>query len=176
MEALSADEHPGQLLRDEICEEVGELCREKKNVDCSAVALRNLFESFRIHRHSGRFDEATDCLRDLLTRSLLAAAKEYKQMGHCRDLGTVQSRLYYGFKTYENRGKFQRRMDDIQQSLAAVVGRQGVITQTEKLELAKSYETVAANCLKAIITSELEQQKLAQNQAQELAPEMAMTM
>lgn len=97
-------------------------------------------------------------------------------MGHCRDLGTVQSRLYHGFKTYENRGKFQRRIDDIQQSLAAVVCKAGVITQSEKMGLAESYEAVAANCLKAVIAAELEQQKLEQNQAPELATEMAMTM
>ncbi|MEG2175188.1 MAG: hypothetical protein RR135_06880, partial [Oscillospiraceae bacterium] len=112
-----------------------------------------------------------------------------------------------GFKTYQNRGKLRSRMDEIQQSIAAIVGKlpgraameapaelsraravvgtavptmepngdkRGVITQSEKLELAQSYENLAGHCLKAVITMEIGQQKLEQAQVQ--APEMTMTM
>ncbi|MEG0703239.1 MAG: hypothetical protein RR449_06675, partial [Christensenella sp.] len=81
-----------------------------------------------------------------------------------------QCRLSCGFKTYQNRGKLRNRMDEIQQSIAAVVGKQGVITQSEKVELAQSYEKLAGHCLKAVILVEIGQQKLEQAQVQ--APEM----
>ncbi|MEG2687334.1 MAG: hypothetical protein RR954_09510 [Christensenellaceae bacterium] len=85
-----------------------------------------------------------------------------------------QCRLSCGFKTYQNRVKLRNRMDEIQQSIAAVVGKQGVITQSEKVELAQSYEKLAGHCLKAVILVEIGQQKLEQAQVQ--APEMTMTM
>ncbi len=168
LEALPAEPHPQHLLRDEIC---GEVSRLELNSDSSADALSTMLTRIRDHLHWGRFTEATDSLKDMLCCSTLAAAKEYKQMNHCRDLCTVQTRLRYGFKTYENRGQLKARLDLLDKEIMSLRGYERVLTGTEKEKLAECYEAVAAHCLKGAILLEQQEQKLEQQQA----PAMQMT-
>ena len=102
--ALTAEEHPQHQIRDEIC---GELSVASSTEPASANHLSALLQKVRTHLHWGRFSEAEDCLKEMLSGSVASAVKEYHQMNHCRDLSSVQSRLRYGFHTYENRGQFK---------------------------------------------------------------------
>ena len=92
-------------------------------------------------------------------------------MNHCRDLCTVQTRLRYGFKTYENRGQLKARLDLLDKEIMSLRGYERVLTGTEKEKLAECYEAVAAHCLKGAILLEQQEQKLEQQQA----PAMQMT-
>ena len=165
---LPAEPHPQHLLRDEICAEVSQLDSPD---DSSANALSAMLIKIREHLHWGRFTEATDGIKNMLCCSMLAAAREYRQMNHCRDFSTVQSRLRYGFKTYENRGQLKSRLDLLDKEIMSLRGYERVLTGTEKEKLAQCYEAVAAHCLKGAILLEQHQQKLEQRQA--LAMQMA---
>lgn len=163
--AISAEPHPQHLLRDEVCTELQAVLKNGK-IESSADILSAELLNVRTHLHSGSFSEAEDVLRDMLCRAVSAAAKEYHQAGHCRDLKTVQTRLVYGYKTYENRGQFQTRLDDLDQDIMSLRGFNHVLTVTEKEQLALRYESIAAHCLKAVILLEQHQQKQEQRQSQ----------
>lgn len=163
--AIPAEPHPQHLIRDEVCAELRKVLHTGK-ADCSANILSASMQNVRTHLHWGRFSEAEDVLRDMLCRSVSAAAKEYHQAGHSRDLNTVQTRLEYGYKTYENRGQFQSRLDLLEKDIMSLRGFERVLTAAEKEQLAERYESIAAHCLKAVILMEQHQQKQEQRQCQ----------
>lgn len=160
--AIPAEPHPQQVLRDGIC---GEVSQPKASYDSSADKMSTMLIEIREHLGVGRFPEAADSLKDMLCCSMLAAAREYRQMEHCRDLSSVQSRLRYGFKTYENRGQLKTRLDLLNQEIISLRGYERVLTGAEKEKLAECYEAVAAHCLKGAILLEQHQQKLERRQA-----------
>lgn len=154
---IPAEEHKQFMLRDEVCGQVSQRVHEFASMDCSIKVISSLYEQCKVHLHWGRFEEAKECLRDMTSLSVLAAAKEYKQMEHCRDLSTVESRLRCGFKAYKNRGKFQNKLSDIRTCLVSLSSSPKVELQSEKLSRAKKYENLAAECLKGVILAELQQ-------------------
>lgn len=168
--ALPAEEHPQCLLRDELCAQLAEKI-PKSNADCSANVLSALLIRCRGHLHWGRFSEAEEVLQEMLCRSVASAAKEYLQMHHSRDLGTVQDRLRAGFKTYENRGQLKTRLDLLDKEIMSLRGYERVLLSSEKERLAEGYEAVAAHCLKGAILMEQHQQR--QEQQQSPAMQMA---
>lgn len=82
----------------------------------------------------------------------------------------MQSRLRYGFRTYEYRGQFKTRLDLLDKEIMSLRGYERLLSTTEKEKLAEIYEAIAAHCLKAATLIELDEQKLEQKQA----PAMAM--
>lgn len=93
---------------------------------------------------------------DMTSLSVLAAAKEYKQMEHGRDLSTVESRLKYGFKAHQNRGKLQNKLSDIRNSLVPLFSSPKVEPESEKLQRAENFEKAAAESLKGLILAKLQ--------------------
>lgn len=143
---IPAEEHPQLMLRDDVCGQVSQRVREFTNVDCSIKVISSLYEQCMVHLHWGRFEQAKECLRDMTSLSVLAAAKEYKQLEHCRDLSTVESRLKYGFKEYKNRGKLQNKLSNIRTCLVSLSSSPKVELQSGKLSRAEKYENLAAEC------------------------------
>ena len=154
---IPAEEHPQLMLRDEVCGQVSQRVHEFARVDSSIKAISSLYEQCKVHLHWGSFEQAKECLFDMTSLSVFAAAKEYKQMEHCRDLSTVESRLRYGFKAYKNRGKLQNKLSDIRTCLVSLSSSQKVELQSEKISRAEKYEGLAAECLKGVILAELQQ-------------------
>ena len=154
---IPAEEHPQLMLRDEVCGQISQRVHEFTSADCSIKAISSLYEQCKVHLHWGRFEQAKECLQDMTSLSVLAAAKEYKQMEHCRDLSTVESRLRYGFKAYKNRGKLQSKLSDIRTCLVSLSSSSKVELQSEKLSRAEKYEKLASECLKGVILAELQQ-------------------
>ena len=154
---IPAEEHPQFMLRDEICGQVSQRVHEFTSADSSIKVISSLYEQCMIHLHWSRFEEAKECLRDMTSLSVLAVAKEYKQMECCRDLSAVESRLRYDFKAYKNRGKLQNKLSDIRSCLVSLSSYPKVELQSEKLSRAEKYENLAAECLKGVILAELQQ-------------------
>jgi hypothetical protein len=154
---IPAEEHPQLMLRNEVCGQISQRVHEFTSADCSIKAISSLYEQCKVHLHWGRFEQAKECLQDMTSLSVLAAAKEYKQMEHCRDLSTVESRLRYGFKAYKNRGKLQSKLSDIRTCLVSLSSSSKVELQSEKLSWAEKYEKLASECLKGVILAELQQ-------------------
>ncbi|WP_066460126.1 DUF3991 domain-containing protein [Anaerotruncus rubiinfantis] len=166
--AIPAEPHPQHLIRDAVCSELRNALRSDKT-DCSADILSAELLNVRRHLHAGSFAESEDSLKDMLCRSVSAAAKAYHQAGHCRNLDTVQARLFHGCKTYENRGQFQTRLNVLEQDIMSLRGFDRVLTAAEKERLAEHYESIATHCLKAVILVEQHQQKQEQRQCQVMA-------
>ena len=169
LSAIPAEEHLQQRLRDEICSDLAGMILDTKS-DCFADTLSVLLVKARFHLHWGRFDEAEECLREMLCLSISAAAKEYQQMNHDRDLAAVRDRMRDGFKTYENRGQLKTRLDLLESDIMSLRSFERVLTASEKEKLAERYEGIAGHCLKAAILLEQKQQK------QELRQEMKLSM
>jgi len=160
---LPAEEHPQRLLLDTFCAELEKMTPEVR-ADCSANGLSALLARVRDHLHWGRFSESEDCLLELLSRSVTAAAREFRQMDYGLDLPAVQARLRDGFKTYENRSHLKTRLDLLDADIMSLRGFDRILTTADKERLAQRYESVGAHCLKAVILLEQHVQKQEQKQ------------
>lgn len=167
MEAIPAEEHPQHQLRDELCAELALTAPDVK-ANCSADALAGMLAHIRDRLHWGKFDQAEDCLRELLCRAAASAVRERRQMGRDETLSHLAETLRLGFRAYENRGRLQTRLDLLESEIMALRGFERVLTATEKGKLAESYENVAAHCLKAAVQMERQFQKQEQRQAPEM--------
>lgn len=165
LDAIPAEAHPQHLLRDELCDEVSRAAAQGGG---TADTLSAMLQNVCTHLHWRRFNHAEDCLKDMLCGAVFAAAREYRQMGHSRDLAAVQARLRDGFKTYENRGQLTSRLDLLDAAIMSLRAFERVVTETEKEKLAECYEAAAAHCLKAAILLEQHQQKQEQRQGAEM--------
>ena len=162
--AIPREEHPQYKLRDKICLEINELISELKDTDNYLSKLNNLFYICK----TSNSRQVVETLKQLSAFSLLLAEKEYKQMGNTKGVDTVQSRLYSGFRAYENRSRLNSRLDIIEQEILKVSKYKGILSKREKESIANSYESIAQNGLKAIILIELQELKQEQKQVKEM--------
>lgn len=154
---IFAEEHPHLLLRRELCEAINSYTHANSNVDCSIAALRSAAEKL-----SGSTPPSTDMLVELTGLSTLAAAKEYQRIGHCRNLSTVQTRLYHSFKAYQNRGGLENKLGDIRNCLESLFSPSKIETTSEKESRALQFEKLASECLKGAVLTELAIQQTAE--------------
>ncbi|MGJ0847328.1 toprim domain-containing protein [Tissierella praeacuta] len=162
--AISREEHPQYNLRDKICLEINELISELKDTDDSLLKLNKLF--YKCKTSNSR--QVVETLKQLSAFSLLLSEKEYRQMGSTKGVDTVQSKLYSGFKAYENRSRLNSRLDIIEQEILKVSKYEGILSKREKESIANSYESIAQHSLKAIILIELQELKQEQKQVKEM--------
>lgn len=165
---IPAEEHPQRLLCESICASLGEAIQDSQ-AGCSADVFSALLLEIRSHLHWGHFFDAENCLRDMLCRSMNAAAEEYRQMDYSRDHTAVQARLCCGFRTYENRRKLKTRLDLLESDIMSLRGFERVLAAAEKESLAERYESIAAHCLKSVILLEQHLQKQEQKQEMKLS-------
>ena len=90
-------------------------------------------------------------------------------MGTSQDIDAVQRKLYSGFRAYENRSRLNNRLDMIGQEILKVSKYEGILSEKEKENIARSYESIAQHSLKAIILIGLQEQNQEQNQIKEIA-------
>lgn len=159
---IPAEEHPQLLLRDELCEEISKFTWEHQSADCSVDVFRKTLQNCR-----GNPQQRKNALIELAGLSVLAAAKEYKHISHCRDLSTVESRLKYSFKTYQNRGRLENKLSDIGNFLMPLFSCSQIETQSEKQSRAESFEQLASECLKGAVLAEHSIQKAAEKKQEQ---------
>ncbi|MSS10910.1 DUF3991 domain-containing protein [Clostridium sp. WB02_MRS01] len=159
---IPAEEHPQLLLRDVLCEEISKFTWEHQYADYSANAFRKALKNCR-----GNPQQIKESLIVLAGLSVLATVKEYKRISHCRDLSTVESRLKYSFKTYQNRGGLENKLSDIGNSLMPLFSCSQIETQSEKQSHAESFEQLASECLKGAVLAELSIQQTAEKKQEQ---------
>ena len=162
--AIPAEKHPQYTLRDKTCSEIYELTSEFKSTDASISKLNKLFHRCKTNNS----EQIVETLKQLSAFSLLLAEREYRQMGTIQDIDVIQDRLHYGFKAYENRSRLNSRLDMIGQEILKISEYKEIISENEKINIAKGYETIAQHSLKAIILIELQEQKQEQKQIGEM--------
>jgi hypothetical protein len=162
--AIPREEHPQYTLRDKICLEIYNLTSELKCKDNSLQKLNKLFHKCK----TSKSEQIVETLKQLSAFSLLLAEKEHRQLGSSQDIGDVKNRFYYGFKAYENRNRLNIRLDMIGQEILKISKYEGIISEDQKANIAKSYESIAQHGLKSIILIEVQEQKQEQKQINEM--------
>lgn len=162
--AMPREEHPQYTLRDKVCLEIYEKTSELKGKDNPLQKLNKLFHECKISKSEQIFET----LKQLSAFSLLLAEKEHRQLGTSQDIDLIKNRFYHGFKAYENRSRLNSRLDMIGQEILKISRYEGIISEKEKVDIAKKYESIAQHSLKAIILIELEEQKQEQKQIKEM--------
>ena len=160
LSAIPSEEHPQYTIRDKICSEIREYVLKIRKNDNSHSKLNTLFEKC----NSNDTEQMVENLKQLSALSLCLASNEYRQLGYPSDGDEMLTRLYDGFKAYENRSKLNNRLLDIKKEIEQIQKYQGVICENEKKDIVRRYETIAGHCLKAIITIVMQQQKQEQKQ------------
>jgi len=158
--AIPSEEHPQHILCNEVCLEIQKHIKEIKDKDCSLLKLNIAFTKCT----NANAEQMVEYLKQLSALSLCLAANEYRHMGNSFEKNILFKRLYDGFKAYQNRSKLNNRFNDIQKRFDFIEKQNGIVCESEKKEVAKSYESIAENCLKAIIIIQLELQKQEQKQ------------
>lgn len=158
--AIPSEEHPQYIIRDEVCSEIRKYIIEINKNSNSLSKLNTLFEKC----NSNDTEQMVENLKQLSALSLCLASNEYRQLGYPSDGDEMLTRLYDGFKAYENRSKLNNRLLDIKKEIEQIQKYKGVICENEKKDIAQRYESIAGNCLKAIITIVMQQQKQEQKQ------------
>lgn len=162
---IPREEHPHYPLRDKVCSEIYSLTSEFKSTDDSLSKLNKLFHRCK----TNNMEQIVETLKQLSAFSLLLAEREYKQMEISQGIDAIQNRLYYGFKAHENRSRLNNRLDMIGQEILKISRYEGIISEDEKINIAKAYESIAQHSLKAIILIELQELKQEQKQIKEMA-------
>lgn len=158
--AISSEEHPQYIIRDEIFSEIENYITEFNKKGNSLAKLNILFEKYKTCDK----EQMVENLKQLSALSLCLADRNYRQMGSPSEIDKLVNQLYHGFKAYENRGKLNNRLVEIQKEIEQIKSSYGIICENEKRGIAKKFESIASHCLKAIITAELQQQKQEQKQ------------
>lgn len=158
--SIPSEEHPQYIIRDEVCSEIKEYMKVYNKSNDLLSKFNILFEK----SNTGNAEQIVGDLIKLSALSLCLASNEYRQMGDSLDGDELFTRLYDGFKAYENRSKLNNHLLDIKKELGQIQKYQGVICENEKKDIARRYEAIAGHCLKAVITIEIQQQKQEQKQ------------
>lgn len=165
--AIPAEEHPQHLIRDEIFKELAETVVNVKE-NHFANTLVTLLSMTRSHLNSRKFAEVSDCLREMCSLSVTAAAKEYTQMNYRRDISDVLKEMCDGFRAYENRSHLKTRLDMLESDIISLRRFECVVTSSEKEKLAACYEKIASNCFRGAILTVKQLQKMEQKNSQSL--------
>lgn len=160
LSAIPSEEHPQYIIRDEVCSEIQKCIIEIDKNDNSPSKLNTLLKKC----NADDTEQMVENLKQLSALSLCLASNEYRQLGYPSDGDEMLTRLYDGFKAYENRSKLNNRLLDIKKEIEQIQKYQGVICENEKKDIVRRYETIAGHCLKAIITIVMQQQKQEQKQ------------
>lgn len=170
---IPAKPHPQRILLDQLCVELMEEVADYKAYDDAFQELFALITRCQRHLRSGCLVGVEGCLKDLLAGAMMAAAEEYRQIGCSQEPLAMQAKLKHSFRTYENRGRLESRLVQMQSEINALGHFEGVLTTMEKEQRALCYENIAAHSLKAILLLEQQQQKQEQSQEHDQVLAMA---
>lgn len=163
--AKLSEDHPQYLLLDDTCSEIYDLASESKG---KKIIIEELDKVYKKCRDNG-IGQIVENLKELSALSLILAEQEYKQLGAEQDIEIIINRLFNEYKAYENRAGFKNRLDSIGKTISEIEKHAGIISRGEKEKIAKQYESILENTVKAVILMRLNQFKKSQNPVREMA-------
>lgn len=161
--AKPSDEHPQYLLLDETCSEIYDLALESKGKKIIIEELNKVYGKCK--DNTGQIVEN---LKQLSALSLILAGQEYKQLGGEQDIEIIINRVFKDYKAYKNRASFKTRLCSIGKTINEVERDTGIIFKKEKMKIAKQYESILENTIKAIVLIKQDELKKSQNQVREM--------
>jgi len=165
--AIPAEEHPQVILCAPVCERIAGLSAILPKTSDPEKRLPDLLRDFKSHLHWGRFEKAAECMEDMASLSLFAAAREYRQMDRSMSPGELLAMLQDSFRPHQNRGKIHNRADELAIRLQAALSlRQadGIRMPEQKQKQADAWMDLALGCAKVIIRAQADELKLAQKE------------
>ena len=162
--AKPSEDHPQYLLLDETCLEIYDLALESKGKKITIEELNKVYGKCK--DNTGQIVEN---LKELSALSLILAEQEYKQLGDDQDIETIINRVFNEYRAYKNRAGFKNRLDILGKTISEIEKHTGIISKGEKEKIAKQYESILENTVKAVILMRLNQFKKSQNPVREMA-------
>lgn len=165
--AISAEEHPQHVIRDEIFKEINEIVMTVK-CNHSTDALSTLLIKTCSFFNRGKLQETYDCLMEMCGTSVATAAKEYGQMGSSRNVSDILQKMRDSFRAYKNKSHLKTRLDMLESDIMSLRGIKHVVASDEKERLAETYEKIASHCFNGAILTMKHLQKMEQKQSQSI--------
>ncbi len=161
-----SEEHPQYILLDDTCSEIYDLALESKGKRITIEELNKVYEKCKEDKGMGQIVKN---FKELSALSLLLAEQEYKQLGVEQDIETIINRLYKNYKAYENRAGLKNRLGSIGKIIGEIERYEGIISKEDKKKIAKQFESILEDTIKAIILMRVNQFKKSQNPVREMA-------
>lgn len=168
LEAQHAEEHPQLIAAESVCQRIGVKCREAQP-DRAAQQIPALLLRYRDHLHSGRFEEAMDCMETMSALAMAVVLRECRQMGVALTPERGAEFLRNSIKPHQNRGVLKNRTDEIAMEFQSVLAKEnalGVRTETEKRDIASAWLDLAISCVKVPVKYAADEMKRLQKEEQ----------
>ncbi|MFT9494745.1 DUF3991 domain-containing protein [Anaerosolibacter sp.] len=162
--AVPAEKHPQHLLKSELCKEI--------------LSLINEIESKNLQHNDGdkallkaqiKDESQAEAMKMASAVFLCLALQEYKQSDKNLTAEEIVLDLSDYFRAYQNRGRWDPSLSDVRRIFSSINRTGGIITETEKVNIAKGYQDVAFELLKSTIKLEIAEQKQMQTPALKMA-------
>lgn len=157
--ATPAEEHPQFAIRDAVCSRLTERWRNIPLDQCTFQRMQYLLEQARFSLHWGRLNETADNLEKLAVTSLRITQNKYRQAGEKYEPEQLLSELNKNFRPHKNRGHFKNRIAELGRIVSSLAVRCGTMTQKELLIQAKEYQSLALECVMAVVRVEADQKQ-----------------
>ena len=161
---IPAEEHPQHLLKDELCKEILVLVKGVETIEINNSDGEKSFKEAQQQNES-----QAEAMKTASAIFLCLALKEYRQLGKAMTAEEIVRKMRNGFRAYQNRGRWNPTLSDIETELSTFKHQSGIVSESEKAATAEHYEIVALKLLKSTISLELTQQKQVQAQVLKMA-------
>jgi len=164
---LPAREHPRIIACHAEIREVADLCdrlRSSQNPQYALVEHLQKLHAFLQNSSvpPGKEMLVMEQLRNVSATALLAAAREYRQMGKPALPDQLIQQLRGSYHVYQDRSGLRNKAKDIQQDAEAtilILKTPGIRSVEDKKKLIENYMSLALDCVKAHTFIDLEQKK-----------------
>lgn len=162
--AVPAEKHPQHLLKSELCKEILSLINEieSKNLQHNDVDKALLKAQIK--------DESqAEAMKMASAVFLCLALQEYRRLDWNLTAEEIVKNLSDHFRAYQNHGRWDPSLSNVRRIFSSINRTGGIITETEKMNIAKGYQDVAFELLKSTIKLEIAEQKQMQAPAIKMA-------
>lgn len=157
MTSIPPEEHPQHLLKDELCKEILILVNGLETLEIEYSDGENAIKEAQLQNES-----QAEAIKTASAIFLRLSLKEYRQLGKAITAEEIVRKMSNDFRAYQNRGRLNPTLTDIEAQLSAFKKQRGIVSELEKTTIAEHYEKTALELLKSAIRLELTQQKQVQ--------------
>ena len=162
--AIPAEEHPQHLLKSELCQEIHSLVNEIE----SSNLQHNDGDKALLKVQTNNESQA-EAMKIASAVFLCLALQEYNQLDMKLTPEEIVMDLSDHFRAYQNRGRWDPSISAEKRVFSSINRTSEIITETEKVNIAKGYQDVALELLKSTIKLEIAEQKQMQAPAIKMA-------
>jgi hypothetical protein len=164
---IPAQEHLKLEVLPEVCKALREACTSLKSTHNPHDMLLEHYEKLKSLITNGKLVQGKESavmehLEGMAAGALLAAQRQYRQMGRPVTLERLIGELRDSYRPHQDRGRLRSRVDDLWQDIACLNKQYhtpGIRGPEDKQNLIASYFCLALDCVRTEIFMALEMQK-----------------